>query len=274
MKLYRNGEIMKLKYKKMILLTALSTMGIGVLTLSVSNDKTNANENTDSQVVARLESTNDDTAVETANLASALTISVSPEPTLTPSPTPEPTPTPLPVYPIEQEGAYPEIDNLLKDFYTAKLKRDVEALNALLTDPENGYSPEDLNSKMEYISEYRNVTTYVKRSFKEGTYIVLVYSEIKFTSIETPAPGLAIFYVVTGDDGKPKVFSGTMDDVTYSYYKERSNDEDVVAIIEMTNMKSDKALESDEYLKYFWNSIKEYDSGSESTDMDVQEGNE
>lgn len=274
MKLYRNGEIMKLKYKKMILLTALSTMGIGVLTLSVSNDKTNANENTDSQVVAKLESTNDDTAVETANLASALTISVSPEPTLTPSPTPEPTPTPLPVYPIEQEGAYPEIDNLLKDFYTAKLKRDVEALNALLTDPENGYSPEDLNSKMEYISEYRNVTTYVKRSFKEGTYIVLVYSEIKFTSIETPAPGLAIFYVVTGDDGKPKVFSGTMDDVTYSYYKERSNDEDVVAIIEMTNMKSDKALESDEYLKYFWNSIKEYDSGSESTDMDVQEGNE
>lgn len=272
MSLRRNGEIMKLKYKKMILLTAMSTMGIGILTLSVSNDKTNANESMKSQVVEQQDSFDDDTVVETANLASALAIAVSPEPISIATPTPEPTPTPLPVYPIEQEGTYPEIDNLLKEFYTAKLKRDVDALNALLTDPDNGYTKEDLNSKMEYISEYRNVTTYVKKGYKEGTYIVLVYSEIKFTSIDTPAPGLAIFYVVTGEDGKPKVFSGKMDDETYKYYKERSNDEDVVAIIEMTNMKSDKALESDEYLKYFWNSIKEYDSNSENTE--AQESNE
>lgn len=255
---------MKLKYKKIILLTTMSTMGIGILTLSVSNDKTNAKESMNNQVVTEGAILADDTVVETTNFASGLTVSISPEPTA--APTQLPTPTPLPIYPIEQEGTYPEIDNLLKDYYTAKIKRDVDALNALLTDPSNGYTKEDLNSKMEYISEYRNIKTYVKKGFKEGTYIVFVYSDIKFTSIDTAAPGLAIFYVVTGSDNKPKVFSGKMDDETYAYYKERYNDEDVVALIEMTNKKSEKAIENDEYLNYFWNSIKEYDDKSEKTE--------
>lgn len=245
---------MKLKYKKMILLTAMSTMGIGILTLSVSNDKTNAKETKGVEKVLA------DDAQEAQSFAAVLSASVTPEATITP--TLAPTPTPLPVYPIEQEGTYPEIDNLINEFYNAKVKRDVAALNALLTDPSNGYSQEDLNSKMEYISEYRNITTYVKKGFKEGTYIVYVYHEIKFTSIDTPAPGLAVFYVVTDENGKPKVFSGEMDNETYAYYQERNNDEDVVALIEMTEKKSDKAIEEDEYLKYFWNSIKEYDENT------------
>jgi len=249
---------MKLKYKKMILLTTMSTMGIGILTLSVSNDKTNAKESMNSQVVAEEENRLADSGVEA--VASLLSVSVTPEPTKVP--TMAPTPTPLPVYDIEPEGTYPEIDNLIKEFYDAKIKRDVDALNALLSDPSNGYTKEVLNSKMEYIAEYRNIKTYVKKGFKEGTYIVYVYHEIKFTSIDTPAPSLVGMYVVTGADGKPKVFSGQMDDETKAYYDERANDEDVIALIEMTNEKSEKALSDDEYLNYFWNSIKEYEEKS------------
>jgi len=252
---------MKLKYKKMILLTAMSTMGIGILTLSVSNDKTNAKESMNNQMVAQGEALVEENSEETA-FASALSAPAEAKSMLAPiqeEPTQAPTPTPLPVYPMEQGTSYPEIERLINEFYTAKVKRDIDALNALLTDPSNGYTKDDLNSKMEYISDYLNIKTFVKRSFREGTYIVYVYHEIKFTSIDTPAPGLAVFYVVTDADGKPKVFSGKMDNETYDYYQERANDEDVIALIEMTNKNSEKAIEKDEYLSYFWNSIKEYE---------------
>jgi len=247
---------MKLKYKKMILLTAMSTMGIGILTLSVSSDKTNAKESMNNQLVAESEALVEDNAAE-LNIASALPASVAIEPTSTP--TPSPTPTPLPVYPMEQGTSYPEIDNLINQYYTAKIKRDVDAINALLTDPSNGFTKDDLNSKTEYISDYRNIKTFVKRSFKEGTYIVYVYHEIKFANIETPAPGLAVLYVVTDENGNLKIFSGKMDKETYDYYKERANDEDVIALVEMTNKNSEKAISDDEYLSFFWNSIKEFE---------------
>lgn len=262
---------MKLKYKKMILLTTMSTMGIGILTLSVSNDKTNAKESMNSQVVSEGDAVADDTTVESNGMASALSLMVSPEPKVTP--TMAPTPTPLPVYPIEQEGTYPEVDKLLKDFHTAKIKRDVDAINSMLTDPSNGYTEEELNSKMEYIAEYRNLKTYVKKGYKEGTYIALVYQDIKFTGIDTPAPGLAIFYIITDDDGKLKIFTGKMDDETYAYYKDRYNDEDIKAIIEMTNKKSEEALAKDEYLNYFWNSIKEYDDNAGKAETENSNNN-
>lgn len=247
---------MKLKYKKMILLTAMSTMGIGVLTLSVSSDKTNAKESMNSQVVAESDNVTEDSVSE-VNIASAFNVAVANEPTATPSPSP--TPTPLPVYPMEPGTNYPEIDNLINKYYTAKIKRDADAINALLTDPSNGFTKEDLNAKTEYISDYRNIKTYVKKSYKQGTYIVYVYHEIKFANIDTPAPGLAVLYVVTDEDGNLKIFSGKMDEETYEYYKERANDEDVIALVEMTNKNSEKAISDDEYLSFFWNSIKEYE---------------
>lgn len=248
---------MKLKYKKMILLTAMSTMGIGILTLSVSSDKTNAKESMNNQLVEKSDTLVEDNTAE-ASVASAFGASFTfDEPTT--APTPSPTPAPLPVYPMEQGTSYPEIDNLINQYYTAKIKRDVDAINALLTDPSNGFTKDDLNSKTEYISDYRNIKTYVKKSFKEGTYIVYVYHEIKFTNIETPAPGLAVLYVVTDENGNLKIFSGKMDKETYDYYNERANDEDVIALVEMTNKNSEKAISGDEYLSFFWNSIKEFE---------------
>jgi hypothetical protein len=160
----------------------------------------------------------------------------------------------------------------MQDYYTAKNNRDLKTLKTLLSDPSQADSQEDLQKKTEYIEEYRNIKTYTKKGFKEGTYIVYVYHEIKFTSINTPAPGLAQFYIITDADNKLKIFSGTKDPETQAYYDQRNEDEDVAALIEMTNEKGKKAIKEDEDLLNFWKSIDEM-ANSSGTDAAEGDGN-
>lgn len=243
---------MKLKYKKIILLTTMSTMGIGILTLSVTQDRPKAQEKTTETMMSAELLTEDKSGNDEILMAAENALAT---PTTAVTPTLEPTPTPIPIHPIEKSGTYPEIDTLFKSYYDAKNNRDIETLKNILSDPSKVESEEQLQTKTEYIEDYRNIKTYTKKALTEGTYIVYVYHEIKFTSINTPAPGLAKFYVVTGEDNKLKIYSGDMSAEIKTYYDERNNDEDVIALIEMTDEKSKKAVEQDEDLKNFWESI-------------------
>jgi hypothetical protein len=257
---------MKLKYKKIILLTTMSTMGIGILTLSVSQDRPKAEEKT-AETMLSAEVLQDESNANNKLLAAAdeaiATTSAAVTPTAVPSPTP------IPVYSIEETGTYPEIDALFSSYYTAKNNRDIDTLKSILSDPSKVESEEQLQTKTEYIEDYRKIKTYTKKSMKDGEYIVYVYHEIKFTSINTPAPGLAKFYVITGEDNKLKIYSGDLDAETKAYYDERNNDEDVIALIGMTDEKSAKAVEKDEDLKNFWESI---DAMTSSSDEQNSEG--
>ncbi len=259
---------MKLKYKKMILLTTMSTMGIGLLTISISHDKTNADEGAYKDSIVQT-AMSDETVVE-SDIFTAGDSAIEGEVTAAPTSTPIPTPTPLPVYDIEDTG-YPKITKLIENYYSAKNNRDVDTLKSLLSDPSEADTQEELQQKTEYIDDYRNITVYVKKGYIEGTYVVYAYHEIKFTSINTPAPGLAKFYVITDSSGELKIFSGELDPEVKAYYDERNSDEDVIALINMTEEKSDKAIESDEDLLNFWKNIDEMANGSVKTDDTISE---
>ena len=246
---------MKLKYKKIILLTTMSTMGIGILTLSVSQDRPKAQESSHIQTILDSEIADDGTAAvdntlmaAADNTAAKLAESVSP--------TPIPSPTPVPDYPVEKKGTYPEIDKLFETYYTAKNNRDIDTLKSIISDPTKVESEEELQARTEYIEDYKKISTYTKKGLQEGTYVVYVYHEIKFTSINTAAPALSKFYVVTGDDKKLKIYSGEMDADTKAYYDACSEDKDFAALTEMTDEKSAKAKKKDEDLASFWKSIE------------------
>jgi hypothetical protein len=215
-------------------------MGIGLLTFSAGNGKSQAKESL---------------GKSTVNEASDKTDSKSLTPTVAPSPTP------LPVYNIEVD-AYPDINKLFTSFYKAKNNHDVNAIKKLLSDPTKVDSKNELKKKTEYIESYKNIKNYTKKGFTEGTYIVYVYHEIKFTGIKTAAPGLSKFYLITGSDGKLKIFSGEMDEKTKAYYNERNEDKDVASLIEMTEKRSKKAIAKDKDLKSFWKRIDKLASKS------------
>lgn len=263
---------MKLKYKKIILFTTMSTMGIGLLTLSITQDKPKAKESVngaprvEASLLSDTSSTSVDEVYETTAVASPTEM---PSATITPEPTEAPTPTPLPVYEIEKEG-YPEIEELFKKYYVAKNNCDVDQLKAILSNPTKVESQEQLQKKTEYIDEYQKIKPYVKKGAQKGTYIVYVYHEIKFTSVNTPAPSLSKFYVITDARGDLKIFSGEMDEELKAYYDARNTDEDVVEIINMTNKKSEEAKEKDEDLLNFWKSIEKLTNNNKKSDTDTK----
>ncbi|NLZ82922.1 MAG: hypothetical protein GX915_04580 [Clostridiales bacterium] len=244
--------IMKLKYKKVIMLTTMSTMLIGLLTLSISKDNSKAEEATNTDLLLEA-----DTLIEEDNnIVTALaetrrfveTASI-PEPTATPIPTP----TPMPIFDFEKE-ADPEIHALFEDYFTAKKSCDVDKIKSLLTNQAKAPSVEELQSKTEYIDDYRNVKTYLKKGPIEDTFIAYVYQEIKFTGVNTMAPGLSKFYLVK-EEGQYKIFSDEMDTELVEYYDARNEDADVKELLDKTNQRGEEAKANDEDLKNFWDSI-------------------
>ena len=245
---------MKLKYKKIILLTTMSTMGIGLLTLSISRDYPKAEESLKTAGVKQESSEladSDENAMSSLMMFNEEAVDIEALPT----PTPEPTPTPTPVYTIEEDSSYPEINQLFNNYYTAKQSCDVEKLESILSDPSRVETIEQLQSKTEYIDNYKNIKAYIKKCFTEGNFIVYVYYEIKFTSVTTPAPALTKFYVITDKDGNLKIFSGEMDEELKKYYDARNNDEDVQQLIQMTDDLGEAAKSKDEDLQKFWEDI-------------------
>lgn len=260
---------MKLKYKKIILLTALSTMGIGLLTLSLSQSKPKAEEqiNTSGRIVADAQVSDDD--VFTMSAMEALsddieTTQVTPIPTL--SPTPIPTPTPIPVYPLEEMDG---MNTFVEEFYTAKAANDIDKLKSIYIDPTKVETREQLQNMVQYIEEYKNIKTYAKKSIEEGAYIVYAYHEIKFSSINTLAPGLSKFYVVTDEDGNYKIASNLNPEIE-EYFNARNEDQDVMELIQNTNAKGEEAKSKDEDLMIFWNGLDEL---AKSDDNQSNQGN-
>ncbi len=262
---------MKLKYKKMILLTTMSTMGIGMLTLSLSHDQPKAQESSKIEEVSTLRSMEDATQTPEKQDVSTQDI-VEPTqpliPTATPTPSPIPTPTPIPVYGFEE---LEKMDDLLKEYYNAKAARDIGKIRSLCSDPTQASSLEDLEKIVKYIEEYKNIKSYAKKSYEPGAYIVYVYYDIKFARINTLAPSLSKLYVITNDEGYFRIYSETMSPELRDYYNARNGDEDVIALIKMTDEKADKAKAQDEDLMIFWTGLDELtQSNSEDNDAQAQ----
>lgn len=263
---------MKLKYKKMILLTTMSTMGIGMLTLSISHDQPKAQESSKFEDSSELMSSIDDALAFTANAESGVPTEepvASPEPTPTPSPTPIPTPTPIPVYELEE---LEKMDALFMDYYNAKAGRDIGKIRSLSSDPSQTESLEELEKLVKYIEEYKNIKSYAKKSYEPGAYIVYVYHEIKFARINTLAPSLSKFYVVTNDEGNLRIYSEEKSPELKEYYDARNGDADIQELFTMTNEKSEEAKAKDEDLMIFWNGLDGLSQVSTDNDSSQAQG--
>jgi len=259
---------MKLKYKKVIFMTAISTMGIGILTFAISQAQPRtevlSKNSTKAVQVAAVD------AIATTNIYSdeVTDVATIEEETPTLSPTPSPAPTQIPVYALE-EDAYPAIKTLFEKYFAAKGIADRDTLKSLLSDPTQIESQEKLQEKTEYIEKYSNIVPYTKKGIEEGTYIVYVYHEIKFISINTVAPGLSKYYVITDENGDLKICSDELDAELKAYIDARETDEDVIALNQMTNKKGDKAKAKDEDLRTFWQNIDQM-AGKTETEAETE----
>lgn len=155
-------------------------------------------------------------------------------------------------------NAYPEVNELIQNYYAAYAAGDIATLTTLATPVsanEQGY----ISIYSQYVEEYQNMVYYTKPGLDANSYMVSVYFEIKFVGVDTNAPGLDFFYVRTNEDGTLYI------DNLYSQYNMRQNENpmdisvealiqeyekqaDVVALLQEVQLKYEEAVASDENL--------------------------
>jgi hypothetical protein len=247
---------MKLKYKKMVLLITMCTMGIGLVTFSLSRPKdkaTTAVEETQGDAVTFNANATNESDTQKSLAAAEITTTVTPEPTEVPQ---VETATTADLAGDLEKNAYDDINKLIKKYFKAKLSNDADKYKSLVNDTK-ALDLKDIERQTKYIEKYENINCFTKKGPEEGSYIVYAYHEVKFSSIETLAPGLNVFYLKTNEEGKPYIYLGEIEKETDQYMNDVQESEDVMDLIYSVNEKLQKAVEDDGALAEFYLKLEE-----------------
>lgn len=241
---------MKLKYKKMVLMVTVCTMGIGMVTFSITNQ--GHKPTTKVEKSANVQTFNTDLTVDAAKAIAEVSV-----PTTTPVPTAVPTQavTLATDNPLEKD-AHKDVNTLISKYLKAKLAGKLKGFSSIVNDTDL-INIDDMNRKTKYIEKYDNLACYTKKGPEEGSYLVYAYHEVKFTSIDTLAPAMNEFYVKTNEDGNLYIYLGEIDSETEKYFEEVRDSEEVMDLIYNVNDKLEKTLEKDNSLASFYAKLKE-----------------
>ncbi len=99
-----------------------------------------------------------------------------------------------------QVDAYEDVNNLIVQYYAAYAAGDMTTLTGIAT-PVSANEQSYITMFSQYVEEYQNIRCYTKSGLDADSYLVSVEMEIKFTGVDTTAPGLDFFYVRTTENG-------------------------------------------------------------------------
>ena len=268
---------MKLKYKKLILIISMSTMGIGLVAFSLGSKSANSDDDkiASTSVVQRgeVDTNRKEEAADVATVTPTPTVEVQitsdeTEDEVKSSTADEEVEVVSDKNPLERD-AYPEVNKVVQKYLKAKLASDQDTLEKIVTDP-SFINIERLQKTTEYIESYNNLEYYTKKAgegIKEFDFIVYVYQELKITSIDTLAPSMDMLYVKkVGDDYK--IVLGDISDTTAEYIYETLESEDVQSLISSVNLKAEEAYNQDEDLRAF---NKKLQDGASTKNADDEE---
>lgn len=158
-------------------------------------------------------------------------------------------------------GDYPEVNELIQKYFDSMANNDVETLKQILAEvlPED---EESVKTGSEQTESYNNIICYTKSGKEENTYVVFASYEAKFVGINTTAPGLLSFYVITKEDGSLCI-QNKLDDEIKQYIQEIvANDAEVADLFEASQKRYEQALADDAALKAF---VEGLESGKTET---------
>ena len=149
-----------------------------------------------------------------------------------------------------EKDAYPEVNNLIKQYYQALVAGDMETIKTI----KNHVDEEEelkIVKKSEFIEGYPMITVYTKKGPAEGSFVVYVQYEVKFVNIENTAPGLNTLYICTDEEGKYYINAKELDESVVEYLKTISVQNDVVDLFNTVQVAYNDVKTQDEALSTF-----------------------
>lgn len=162
-----------------------------------------------------------------------------------------------------QINAYPEVNAIVMDYYTAVADGDVEKVLAISNhvDDTEKIRIQELGK---YIDAYPSVVVYTKPGPEAGSYLAYVISQVKFTGYENTAPGIQTFYICTAEDGALYMNEGAVEEYITDYIQQVNMQEDVVELFNKVAVEYNDLLMNDPNLSVFLQEL--------NTQMDISVG--
>ena len=161
----------------------------------------------------------------------------------------------VPDVPVE-ENAYPEVNDLVAKYFNAMSNGDKATIESL----RDTTAQEELikiEKESAYIDGFENIKVYTKPGPMEGSYVTFVSYEIKFSGIDTVAPGLTTFYLCPKEDGSLYICDGNRTQQDTDYVKAIVAQADVADIFSRVQTKYAEAMDADAALSEFMAGLSE-----------------
>lgn len=172
-----------------------------------------------------------------------------------------------------EKDAYPEVNNLVKQYYQALVDGDMDAIKKI-----KNYVDEEeelkIVKKSEFIESYPSLVVYTKKGPEEGSFLAYVQYEVKFIDIESTAPGLNTMYICTKEDGSYYINSGELEESNVEYMKTISLQNDVVNLFNTVQVAYNDIKTQDENLSAFLDELPNLLAEAVSVAMEEQAAEE
>ena len=236
---------MKFKYKKIILIITMCTMCIGMVTISLTSPTDRPNAHADESLKdidnSFAKMSEDAALLDEAGLDEEKTEIKSND--------------------VE------EVDLLVSTYYYSMLTCDLQTMAKVVTDVEN-MDVEKMQGMQRLVESYENIECYTLKGRRDGEYLVYVYCEVKFTGIETAAPGLNRLYIITDDEGNMKIDVSAIKPEVQDLIDEADQSAEVKKLIDTVNKKLEEAINKDENLREFYTNLN---GGSDEVDTAAED---
>lgn len=149
-----------------------------------------------------------------------------------------------------QENAFPEINELVNQYYQAMADGDIDTLTKISTGLDEKEQIK-ISKKSEYVENYPTVTCYTKQGPIADSYIVYAYYEVKLVDYETLTPGMNALYVCKNESGAYYINGETQSDEIIEYCETISSQDDVVDLVNTVQVKYNEIKSTDMELSKF-----------------------
>lgn len=149
------------------------------------------------------------------------------------------------------KDAYPEINQLITDYYDAVLRFDIDMLDTLVSDITR-VDQNLIRAKLEYMESITNIICYTVEGPLEGTFRVYVYYDLKIRGIETLAPALSAMYVTMSSDGSYVIYLSEIDEETQEFIETADASGDVQLLSSLVSERLNNVINSDAAMRDFY----------------------
>lgn len=152
---------------------------------------------------------------------------------------------------------YPEINDLIANYFNARIACDTETLKSIVSDPTEFDNDAALKAEASVVENYQNYTVYTTELSDGNGYFILVAYDAKMIGADTLAPGIKKFYVYSDENEQLKINnSSVLDDAITSEINACLESADTQSLIRGVSEAYTQALQSDSNLKAIVDSMQ------------------